>query len=96
MRVTAGDGQSRLGDAKLGPDDMDDALAVVVDAVMGDAVDARILFKQTDHVARVGVFRRFNTALAANRRHVMISHREILCRFAHLAALFGQRAEGME
>ena len=96
MRIAAGDGQSGLGETELGSDDMDDALTFVIDAVMSDIVDAAVFLEQPDHVARIGIFCGVDTAFAADSRHIVIRHGEVLPRLAHLAAFLGQCAEGMK
>ena len=96
VRVAAGDREARLRDAELGPDDVHDALARIVDAEVQDVVLARVVLEELDHAADLRVGDARDAALAPDGRHVMIRGGESLARLAHLAAFLRERAERVE
>ena len=71
VAVAADDGHARQGEALLGPDDVDDALAVVELMVIFDAEFARVLGERLDLERR---FRIVDALGAVGGRHVVVDH----------------------
>ena len=92
VAVAADDGGAGQGEALLGADDVDDALAVVELAEIFDAELARVLGERRDLQRR---FRIVDAVAAVGGRHVVVDHGERLLRRAHLAAGHAQALEGL-
>src|SRR5579872_2444954 len=92
VAVAANDGHARLGHALFGADDVDDALADVVDAVILDAEFLDVAFERFDLLAR---FRFLDAARTVGRRHVVVGDRDRRVGTAHAAARGAQAFEGL-
>ena len=92
-RIAAHQGEARLGQALLGTDDVDDALARVAQVEDGHPVLGRVERDQLDHAARLGIGDRRD--VAACRRHVMVRCSEGALGPAQLETPLGQDLEGM-
>ena len=80
------------GQALLGPDDVDDALADVVMRVIGDAELAALALERLDLDAALGIR---DAVAAVGRRHVVVGDGERRVGAAHLAAGHAQALEGL-
>jgi hypothetical protein len=90
----ADDGHAGLGHALLGPDDVDDALADVVDRDIGHAELGDVALERLDLLAR---FRIGDAVLAVGRhgRNVVVGDGERRLRPPHLATREPQPLEGL-
>ena len=92
VAVAAHDRRAGQGEALLGADDVDDALADVLDVEQGDAEVPAVLLQGLDLDARGLV----GDALGAvGGRHVVVGHRERRIDAAHRAAALAQAFEGL-
>src|ERR1700686_3893343 len=71
MAVAADDGHAGLGHALLGADDVDDALAYVVDGEIGDAELFDVALERLDLQPALGLG---DAAAAVGGRHVVVGH----------------------
>ena len=92
VAVAAHDGGAGQGEALLGPDHMDDALAAVALVVILDAEIARVLRQRFDLDRRLRIV---DALGAVGGRHVVVDHGQRLLRRAHLAAGHAQALEGL-
>jgi len=92
VRVAAHDSHARQGEALLGSDHMDDALARIVQAKLGDAELGAIGVQrlQLQPGQRIG-----DLAVAVRRRHIVICHRQVGGDAPHLARGKLQALEGL-
>src|SRR5262245_1600406 len=74
VAVAANDDHSRLAQALLGPDDMHNALALIVEAEQGHTGFARMNLKVLDHGAAVRLIDRRQPA--TRRRYIMVRRGE--------------------
>ncbi|SRR5260221_343680 len=74
VAVAADQHHAGLADALLRPDDMDDALARIVEAEDGNAMRRGVAADRLDHLAAVRLVDRGD--VAAGRRHVMVGRAE--------------------
>ena len=92
MAVAADHGQSRQGQALLGPDDMDDALARIVQAEELDAVTRRVGAEIVDHPGDLGI----GDVVAPTRRHIVVGDAEGQAGLRDAAIASGNLGEGVE
>ena len=92
VAVTADDGHAGLGEALLGADDVDDALADIVHGEKLDAEVAAVLFQGLDLEPRFGV-RDAGGAVAGG--HVVVGHRECRPGPPHRSSGEPQPGEGL-
>ena len=92
VAVAADDGGAGQGEALLGPDHMDDALAAVALVVILDAEFARVLGQRGDLQRGLRIV---DAKGAVGGRDVMVDHGERLLRRAHLAPRHAQALEGL-
>src|SRR3546814_11809433 len=93
MGIAADQQQPRLGDAEFRPDDVDDALALVPHAELGDAEFLRVAVELLDHLTKLGV-RDLDDGGRAGRP-VMVRNGECLLRPAQFPAFPAQLCEAM-
>ena len=92
MAVAAHDGGAGQGEALLGPDHMDDALAAVALVIILDAEFAGVLGQRGDLQRGLGIV---DPKGAVGGRHVVVDHGQRLLRRADGAAGHAQTLEGL-
>ena len=92
VAVAADDGGAGQGEALLGPDHMDDALAAVALMVILDAEILGVLGERGDLQRRLRIV---DAHGAVGGRHVVVDHGQRLLRRAHAAAGHAQALEGL-
>ena len=92
VAVAANDAGTGQRQALLRPDDMNDALARIVDVEQPDAVLRRIVVKLLDHPGNIGRGRRVPVAA---HRHVVVAHPEGQVRARDSAVAAGDLGKGV-
>ena len=91
VRVAAGDGGARLGDALLGADDVDDALFAGGEVEVGDAEVIGVFPQRLHHFRGERILRR----VLIDGRHDVVDRGERALREFHLQPEIAEHAEGL-
>jgi hypothetical protein len=93
VAVAADDGHARQGEALFRPDDVDDALALVLFGIIFDAEIGGVLRQRLDLDAALGILDAFHPV--RRRRHVVVDDGERLFGRVHLTVCHAQPLEGL-